>query len=82
MTEAEMLGYVTFDMEQSLGAGNMRCVVIGRDKDEHDHGDVRLHVLIISPASSGSDVYAYARVGVASVKAEHMGNDPEWVRIY
>ncbi|TGJ87810.1 hypothetical protein E0Z10_g981 [Xylaria hypoxylon] len=73
--------YVTFDEGQDFEVIGLRCVLIGRDKIEGGLENMKYHVLIIHVVSglSGEDVYE--RVGVASLKPEHVASEGSWVDI-
>jgi hypothetical protein len=80
MTQLDMLT-VMFDTDQAFETDNLRCVVIGRDKVQIDKETMRLHVLIIGQARNHEGPRTYERVGVASLRAEQVDNEGDWVRI-
>lgn len=82
LAQLEILTYVIFDTEEAFEIGNLRCVVIGRDKVQADAENMRLHVLVIRQVSNNGEPRTYQRVGVASLSAKHVDNEGDWVRIF
>jgi len=84
MSQFDLLVYVTFDLEGEFYVSDLLCVVIGRDKENvAAGGDAKWHVLVIRPMTGGSQGrVVYERVGVASLRLEHVASDGEWVDIW
>lgn len=81
MTKWEVLNYIIFDEEGPPDYEDLRCVVIGRDKVENGEDNPKHHALIILQVRSVLGVDIYERVGVASLKPEHVESGGAWVRI-
>ena len=86
MSQLDLLVYVTFDLEGEFNVSELQCVVIGRDKEKADiapRDDAKWHVLVIRLASEDIQGRAavYERVGVASLRLEHVGSEGQWVDI-
>ncbi|KAI0868529.1 hypothetical protein GGS24DRAFT_494486 [Hypoxylon argillaceum] len=77
------LGIAGAGKENYFEVSDLRCVRIGHDKIESDPENVEYHVLIIHEVSglSKEGVYEYERVGVASLKLEHIASEGSWVDI-
>ncbi|RYP78241.1 hypothetical protein DL771_000718 [Monosporascus sp. 5C6A] len=80
LTELEMLVHIRFDSEEEFDTGSLRCVVIGRDKIDHGTDDPKQHVLVVQPLDA-LEKRCYERVGVASLRFEHVGNEGPWITI-
>lgn len=77
-----MLVYVKFDETQDLEANDLSCVRIGQDKNENGGlENVRYHVLVIRKLGGLSGEGVYERVGVASLRPEHVAAGGPWVDI-
>ncbi|KAI8632601.1 hypothetical protein F5Y19DRAFT_491226 [Xylariaceae sp. FL1651] len=81
MEKIDMLVNITFDEEQDFEVEDLRCVIIGRDKEERNTEVVKYHVLIIYQVGRVSEEAVYERVGVASLKPEHVATEGSWVTI-
>jgi hypothetical protein len=81
MTKWEVLNYIIFDEEGPPNNDDLRCVVIGRDKVENGEENPKHHALIIQQVRSVLGVDIYERVGVGSLKPEHVESAGAWVRI-
>ncbi|XXH02380.1 hypothetical protein Hte_008755 [Hypoxylon texense] len=81
LTKLEMLVRIIFDAGEEFEIENLRCVVIGRDKVGSGTDEPKQHVLVIHPLNvPGKETYE--RVGVASLRPAHVGEDGSWVTIY
>ncbi|RYO80485.1 hypothetical protein DL766_007370 [Monosporascus sp. MC13-8B] len=80
LTKLEMLVGIRFDAEEEFDIDRLRCVVIGRDKADHGTDDPKQHVLVVHPLDS-LEKGAYERVGVASLRPEHVGDEGPWIII-
>jgi hypothetical protein len=81
MSKLDMLIHIIFDEEQDFGDDDLTCVVIGRDKVEIGLQNVKYHVLIIQQVISTTTKDVYERVGVASLKPEHVAGKGQWVNV-
>ena len=81
MTKWDILNYISFDEEGPPSYDDLRCVVIGRDKVENGEENPKHHALIIQQVRNVLNVDIYERVGVASLRPEHVGSEGSWVRI-
>lgn len=83
MTKRDMLENVIIDESQEHELGDLRCVVIGRDKigSNSSMEDARHHVLIIHPDRSLRAPGAFERIGVASLSPRHVDQEGVWVKI-
>ncbi|KAI1778972.1 heterokaryon incompatibility protein [Hypoxylon cercidicola] len=79
-SELDMLVRITFDDREEFDAKILRCVVIGKDKAGSGTDELKLHVLVIHPLT-GPEKETYERVGVASLRPEHVGDETSWVAI-
>ncbi|KAI1421811.1 hypothetical protein F5Y12DRAFT_787236 [Xylaria sp. FL1777] len=77
LPKSEFVRRATLDegKEEDADVNDLRCVVIGRDKTQSNPTDVNYHTLIICQVDSvaGNDIYE--RVGVASLKPEHVARE-------
>ncbi|KAI8966787.1 hypothetical protein F5Y11DRAFT_361831 [Daldinia sp. FL1419] len=78
LTKLDMLVRITFDTKEEFNVENLRCVVIGRDKEDNGMDELKQHVLVVHPLNETT----YERVGVASLRPEHLGDDGSWITIY
>ncbi|KAI0855223.1 hypothetical protein F4860DRAFT_507647 [Xylaria cubensis] len=80
----ELVRYTVLDenKDEDADINDLRCVVIGRDKDWNNLGDVKFHALIIRNVKNGAEGDVYERVGVASLKPEHVESEGNWITIY
>ncbi|GAW23367.1 hypothetical protein ANO14919_129250 [Xylariales sp. No.14919] len=74
----EVPEYIILDEDQDVVVNDLRCVVIGRGRFRESPSDVRDHVLIIRHVERSG---RYERVGVASLKPEHVAGEGSWVTI-
>ena len=85
MTRRDILYYIIFDEEGHFEISDLRCVVIGRDKDKSEReigeNSQKYHVLIIRQARSALGIDIYERVGVASLRPLHVESEGAWVTI-
>lgn len=81
VSKLDMLTNVTFDGDEDFEVHDLRCVVIGRDKDNGRQVDSKNHVLVIHQ-SHDSLGFLWQRVGVASLDHNILGEDGIWVDIY
>lgn len=85
MTRSDILFYIIFDEEGHFEISDLRCVVIGRDKDKSEReigeNSQKYHVLIIRQARSALGIDIYERVGVASLRPLHVESEGAWVTI-
>ncbi|RDW58909.1 hypothetical protein BP6252_13385 [Coleophoma cylindrospora] len=81
--QKELLVLVTFDVSQDYGIDKLRCVIIGRDETGNLLGKPKYHVLIIHQVGRDRGTDMYERVGVASLKRDHIGprEGASWVSI-
>ncbi|KAI1451719.1 hypothetical protein F4805DRAFT_463486 [Annulohypoxylon moriforme] len=80
LTKLEMLVRISFDTDEEFDVEELRCVVIGRDKTGDSTDDLKQHVLVIhrlDPLKQNT----YERVGVASLRLAHIGDEAHWVTI-
>jgi hypothetical protein len=87
MTQYDLLLYVPFDLDGEFPLDQLQCVVIGRDKvGVSNAGDPKHHVLVIRPTTvvdeDGETRMVYERVGVASLRPEHISDSGEWVEVW
>ncbi|KAI0117673.1 hypothetical protein GGR51DRAFT_545666 [Nemania sp. FL0031] len=80
MRQLDMLVSVIFDEKQDFNMDELRCVFIGRDKIENELKDIKHHVLVIHRIGVPGKAI-YERVGVASLKPEHVAGEGSWVEI-
>ncbi|KAI1761141.1 hypothetical protein GGR53DRAFT_522602 [Hypoxylon sp. FL1150] len=78
--EFDMRTRTTFDASEEFDFKKLRCVVVGRDNINNGTEELKQHVLIIYPFD-GLRKEKYERVGVASLKEEHVGEEDAWVTI-
>ncbi|KAH8201080.1 hypothetical protein TruAng_004776 [Truncatella angustata] len=71
---------ITFDVRDDYDFEKLRCVVVGRDKMDTWTDDQKHYALIIYPRSDINGL-VYERVGVATLKASHIGDGESWVNI-
>jgi hypothetical protein len=81
MTKWDVLNSIIFDEEGPPSHDDLRCVVIGRDKVENGEDNPKHHALIIQQVRNVLGVDIYERVGVASLRPEHVESEGLWVRI-
>ena len=83
---SDLLVHIRFDQEGEFDVGDLLGVVIGRDKVVAEGGseNVKYHVLVIRQVpriGSDEEEEQYERVGVASLRPEHVGEQGVWVNI-
>ncbi|KAI2462981.1 hypothetical protein F4781DRAFT_426743 [Annulohypoxylon bovei var. microspora] len=80
LTKLDMLVRIIFDTEEEFEVENLRCVVVGRDKTETSTDDPKQHVLVVNPLDL-VEKSLYERVGVASLRLAHVGDEGTWITI-
>jgi hypothetical protein len=81
VSKLDMLTNVTFDGDEEFEVDNLRCVVIGRDKDNGAEVSSKNHVLVIHQSHDSLGL-SWQRVGVASLDRIVLEEDGIWVDIY
>jgi hypothetical protein len=79
MTPWQKLQYMVFDQEGDFEIDDLRCVIIGRDKNKSE--EEKYHVLVIQHVRRVLEVDFYERVGVASLRPVHVEREGVWVNI-
>ncbi|CAJ2513010.1 Uu.00g011290.m01.CDS01 [Anthostomella pinea] len=77
----QMLVSISFDEHQEFEVEDLKCVVIGRDKINSGTENGKYHVLVIHQVNSAVGADIYERVGVASLKPEHVEGTGQRVTI-
>lgn len=83
MTTKDKLRYIVFDEEGDFEVDDLRCVIIGRDKDKSEEENLKCHVLVIQYVKRVLEVEVdiYERVGVASLRPVYIEGRGVWVNI-
>jgi hypothetical protein len=81
VSKLDMLTYVTFDGDEDFEVEDVRCVVIGRDKDGGGEMSPKNHVLVIHQLHDSSGLL-WQRVGVASLMSSVIDGTGVWVDIH
>lgn len=72
---------ITFDLKNDYDYEKLRCIVIGRDKLDTYTTVQKYYVIIVYPNDDNHDDEFYERVGVATLRACHIGNEGSWVKV-
>ncbi|RYP27078.1 hypothetical protein DL768_011347 [Monosporascus sp. mg162] len=80
LTKLEMLVRIRFDSGEEFDIESLRCVVIGRDKIDYGTDDPKQHILVVQPLDA-LEKGCYERIGVASLRLEHVGDEGPWITI-
>lgn len=81
VSKLDMLTYVTFDGDEDFEVEDVRCVVIGRDRDDGGEMSPKNHVLVIHQLHDSSGLL-WQRVGVASLMSSVIDGTGVWVDIH
>lgn len=81
LDQVEMLKRIRFDESTDMDTESLRCVVIGKEKQEGGSRDPMHYVLVIKPLALGGSTGDYERVGAGYLQAVHISETGAWVRI-
>jgi hypothetical protein len=81
VSKLDMLTNVVFDGDEDFEVENLRCVVIGRDKDDGEQVSPKNHVLVIHQLHDPIGLL-WQRVGVASLMSSVIDETGVWVEIH
>ncbi|KAI1176227.1 hypothetical protein F4777DRAFT_588102 [Nemania sp. FL0916] len=83
LSRSELTRYAILDEseDENVDVNDLRCVVIGKDKFRGSSDGEKYHTLIIRRVPNAPEVDRYERVGVASLKPNHMAKGGFWVTI-